>query len=159
MNQDGIDERRGSELRFGVRAKILRQIGFDSYAEYLASPLWKRIANAARARANFRCARCRQRGWQVHHRRYDLATMTGKVPGDLIVLCDECHVKEEKIENARVGLAARVAVPTSDLGHLYRPRVLANGRVRKARYASAAEREQRLAERRERKAKRNGVRP
>jgi hypothetical protein len=56
------------------------------------------------------------KGWQVHHRRYDAATMLGKVPADLVLLCDKCHQREERIENANVGLAARQGKPKVLLG-------------------------------------------
>lgn len=63
------------------------------YEKYLESEEWKRKALAAKQRANFQCALgTRHRGpFEVHHRTYE--RIGREAPGDLIVLCQDCHVR------------------------------------------------------------------
>ena len=62
------------------------------YKEYLQTPEWKERRQAAIERAGGRCQLCNSQGpFQVHHRTYD--NRGCELPGDLTVLCKECHVK------------------------------------------------------------------
>jgi hypothetical protein len=65
----------------------------DYYA-YIASPEWKRKADAAKERAGHRCQVCnagRDDGvkLEAHHRTY--ARLGHEKPEDITVLCNECH--------------------------------------------------------------------
>ena len=83
------------------------------YRTYLASPTWRRLRDAAKDRAGYRCDACSRlsvEGWRkvaqcpappwaydaftrclhVHHKTY--ARFGGRErPADLVVLCDACH--------------------------------------------------------------------
>jgi 5-methylcytosine-specific restriction endonuclease McrA len=65
----------------------------DSYREYLASPGWRAKAEAMLWIAGYRCQVCNthrdEATLDVHHRTYE--RVGGERPGDLIVLCRDCH--------------------------------------------------------------------
>src|SRR3989304_6980512 len=84
--------------RHGGRARLCRAPGeadmsSTAYEVYLDSPVWKKLAKAARWAAGYKCDQCGfTSGLHVHHQRYP------KVWGeetleDLIVLCGYCHSK------------------------------------------------------------------
>lgn len=61
-----------------------------SYRAYLNSPHWRMVRNDALKRASYRCNRCQsKRDLQVHHRTYQ--RLGAELPGDLEVLCFQCH--------------------------------------------------------------------
>lgn len=80
---------------YGARDVNLRTIGFASYADYLASPLWQAI------RARFigkgrQCLRCGRPATEVHHKRYSVDVLRGASSGaGLIAVCHECHKRCE----------------------------------------------------------------
>ncbi len=74
-----------------TRDESLKELGFSSYSDYLESPMWKAIQVRALERAKGKCACCGDRATQVHHRAYDVATMRGAVPKNLVALCRVCH--------------------------------------------------------------------
>jgi hypothetical protein len=64
------------------------------YYDYIASPQWKVRADAAKARAFYRCQVCnrgRDEGARLdaHHRTY--TRLGNERPEDITVLCHECH--------------------------------------------------------------------
>jgi hypothetical protein len=65
-----------------------------NYYEYIASPAWKRKANAAKEAAGYRCQVCnkgKDNGAQLdaHHRTYE--RLGNECPEDITVLCHKCH--------------------------------------------------------------------
>jgi hypothetical protein len=62
-----------------------------NYYEYIASPAWKRKANAAKKRAGYRCQVCNEGGvtLDAHHRTYE--RLGHERPEDITVLCRSCH--------------------------------------------------------------------
>jgi hypothetical protein len=64
-----------------------------TYQEYLASPAWKEKAEAEKERAGQRCQVCNMPRSKTildtHHRTYE--RLGHEEPGDLIVLCRDCH--------------------------------------------------------------------
>lgn len=61
-----------------------------TYTEYLKSPEWRKRADAALYRADYRCQICNSRySLQVHHRTYE--DLGNEDPIDLTVLCNKCH--------------------------------------------------------------------
>jgi 5-methylcytosine-specific restriction endonuclease McrA len=67
-----------------------QQASYGAYDEYLVSPEWRARRLAALERAGDRCQLCNRDGHlHVHHRTYD--RVGHEDPGDLTVLCDECH--------------------------------------------------------------------
>ena len=74
-----------------IRGRILITPAWSSYEEYLHSPEWDRTRRAARRRAKHRCQVCNTSKKQLdtHHRTYE--RLGSELPGDLIVLCRDCH--------------------------------------------------------------------
>ena len=67
-----------------------RALDFITYREYLESPHWEFVRDAALWAASYRCQLCRgQRDLQVHHNNYDC--LGDETPDDLVVLCKKCH--------------------------------------------------------------------
>jgi hypothetical protein len=64
--------------------------GKSDYEKYLQSDQWHRRTAQERS-INSRCSLCNRasRPLNVHHRTYE--RVGNERPGDLIVLCDECH--------------------------------------------------------------------
>ena len=61
-----------------------------NYHAYMQSPEWRRRREAALQRAGHRCQVCNgSENLQAHHRTYE--NLGNELPGDLTVLCDECH--------------------------------------------------------------------
>ena len=67
-----------------------RELAAMPYREYLETPEWQARRKAALKQAGYRCQVCnRSRELHVHHRTYE--RRGAELPGDLTVLCDECH--------------------------------------------------------------------
>lgn len=66
-------------------------LGFERYDDYLKSPLWADIRERVLLRDNRACVVCKRDATHVHHRRYDIATMTGKNINMLVSICAGCH--------------------------------------------------------------------
>lgn len=70
---------------------LLRQLGFDSYQEYLISPLWIEIRNRVLRAAKHRCLYCGERATQVHHEFYTIESLRGDSVWGMAASCPECH--------------------------------------------------------------------
>jgi hypothetical protein len=69
---------------------IVRILRAMPYADYLQSDHWKIVRADALARAGERCQLCNSHvKLNVHHRSY--LNRGNEQPGDLIVLCNDCH--------------------------------------------------------------------
>lgn len=66
----------------------LAELGFDSYADYLASPHWQERRKVAGDAADWKCA-CGKRATQIHHRSY--RNVGQEKPNDLRAVCAGCH--------------------------------------------------------------------
>lgn len=78
------------------RDEALKIIGFDSYADYLASSLWEWIkSNLVNDASANECYCCKSRtGLAWHHRNYSMRVLVGNFsnsPPVVIRLCSECH--------------------------------------------------------------------
>jgi len=73
------------------RDHVLQVLGFESYEQYLLSPLWRRIRKKAMEGNGGTCIACGKRAAAVHHTSYDLPTMTGENLNGLVLVCDTCH--------------------------------------------------------------------
>lgn len=62
-----------------------------NYRAYLKSPLWAKIRRRVLRRDQHRCQSCGGRARQVHHGRYDDATLSGETLEHLFSLCGRCH--------------------------------------------------------------------
>lgn len=70
----------------------LKELGFDSYSKYLASPHWKgvRVDYESSDLPQF-CLGCKSNRFELHHRTY--TRLGNEKLVDLIPLCRECHKK------------------------------------------------------------------
>lgn len=69
----------------------LRRLGFESYADYLASPLWARIRAAVMKKAGGACVDCGEKATQAHHERYTFENLRGERTDGIVALCRDCH--------------------------------------------------------------------
>lgn len=73
------------------RNMTLRRMGFASYEDYLASPLWKSIRKRVMKAAKGRCHICGDPANNVHHTSYKQKILEGKTLAGLVPLCRTCH--------------------------------------------------------------------
>src|SRR5690606_23726711 len=73
------------------RQVILRQLGFNSYREYLESDLWQGIRERVFEKQGANCKRCGERATQIHHRRYSHDVLSGESLSGLTPICRSCH--------------------------------------------------------------------
>lgn len=87
QHRQDIDDTILSEFAKRARRRILRAM---PYAEYLQTDHWKIVRADALVRAGERCQLCNSKTkLNVHHRTY--TNRGNEQPGDLIVLCNDCH--------------------------------------------------------------------
>jgi hypothetical protein len=84
-------------------------MGFASYGDYLKSDLWLSIRRRVLAEQP-RCYACKRKAWQVHHRRYDGATLRGEVLSGMVAVCKRCHSAAERRRGRKVALGQANAV-------------------------------------------------
>ena len=64
-----------------------------NYYDYIRSEEWRDKAEAAKARAGYRCQVCNtpdsMAGLEAHHRTYE--RLGNELPEDITVLCGDCH--------------------------------------------------------------------
>jgi hypothetical protein len=63
----------------------------NGYREYLKSDEWQQIRARVLGRDGGRCLACGERASQVHHMKYNEATMRGATLIHLISICGDCH--------------------------------------------------------------------
>jgi uncharacterized CHY-type Zn-finger protein len=90
--RQGDRERRlGKGNTYRSRNAYLREIGFASYAEYLASDLWKSIRELVFKVKGRQCFLCGKAANQLHHNRYRPCDLLGKKLRHIHPICGECH--------------------------------------------------------------------
>ncbi len=78
--------------QYAQRNRLIRtHCGFDTYAAYLASDLWKSIRRSVLKADKATCRCCGRNATEVHHIRYTVKNLTGKSRKHLISICRECH--------------------------------------------------------------------
>lgn len=88
-------------LLIGLFSKRKREI---DYYEYIQSPQWKHKADAAKKAAGYRCQVCNSGKddgaiLDAHHRTYE--NLGHEKPGDITVLCRDCHELYETSKRTR----------------------------------------------------------
>jgi hypothetical protein len=79
-----------------------RELGFNSYDDYLASPLWRGIRQRVYDLRGRVCLKCKKRpGTQIHHTDYELETMRGERIDTLEPICGECHQREHGLDGRK----------------------------------------------------------
>jgi hypothetical protein len=72
------------------RDRVLTEMGYSSYKEYLAGKVWSEIRIRQIKKQSW-CTGCGRKACQVHHLRYDKATLSGKSSRFIVSICDKCH--------------------------------------------------------------------
>ena len=89
---------------YASRNFTLKKLGFNTYKDYLKSPLWKRIRAKVLTHANYTCEICRSKANQVHHSRYHRNDLLGKTLKFLHALCEDCHYNVEFKKGEKLSL-------------------------------------------------------
>lgn len=77
------------------RNVLLIQLGYSSYAEYLATELWIGIRAAVFKRDEHRCKLCGKDANVIHHVNYEETTLLGVTLDGMVSVCHDCHKKVE----------------------------------------------------------------
>lgn len=75
---------------YASRNDILRNLGYDSYSDYLTSPTWNAIREHILS-ATPDCLACGSPATQIHHIDYSKQTLLGNNHQSLVALCRTCH--------------------------------------------------------------------
>jgi len=76
---------------YRARDRKLKKLGFPSYAEYLASDLWKSIRARVFKRDGHKCRACGKPAANAHHYTYSRPGLAGLKIGTIWSLCRSCH--------------------------------------------------------------------
>jgi len=97
------------------RTKNLLLLGFETYLQYLRSPIWKRTSK--QVLHGQRCISCRRHRATVgHHASYDLATMRGERTDTILAVCRGCHKRAERFARQTLAPAEdRLNIVTAEL--------------------------------------------
>lgn len=83
---------------------ILKDLGFDSYKDYLASDCWRSIRSRALKKNGGQCVSCDKKATQVHHGNYERETLAGGCIKHLYPVCRSCH------KNAEIGKGGKRSI-------------------------------------------------
>jgi hypothetical protein len=81
--------------QYGQRNALLRELGFATYADYLASERWSNIREVVLKRDQWICTGCGDRATQVHHHSYAREVLLGSNLRPLSAICRRCHQQIE----------------------------------------------------------------
>ena len=90
----GFKLSKAAKIAYTDRRRFLSEVGFKSYQDYLASPLWARVRADVIARSPH-CEFCGATATQVHHSSYHPAVLRGEAMEYLHSVCHRCHFKGE----------------------------------------------------------------
>lgn len=88
-----------SKQTYQDRNKVLKDMGYKNYQEYLLSPLWVSIREKAFEEKGKKCCLCDNEATQVHHRGYSQEVLEGKSLKQLVPICYGCHKSVEFRDN------------------------------------------------------------
>lgn len=80
---------------YKIRDDILKNIGFQSYKEYLKSDIWKIIKDQAIIKFGIKCKICHNNTKIYHHTMYNEEVLSGNDISSLIPICNSHHYKIE----------------------------------------------------------------
>lgn len=117
---------------WNARQKALRELGYETYKQYLGSPLWRRLKQEALA-AHPDCWACGNIATEVHHSKY---TTQALLVGDgLVSVCRSCHQRASVKRNGSVRTAREATERLND----WRAAYLERERSRTATNQAAAD--------------------
>jgi hypothetical protein len=70
---------------------ILKEMGFETYADYLISSTWKKIKNRVRKAKGKFCVICRDKATEYHHLNYGKPDLLGDTIANIVPICNVCH--------------------------------------------------------------------
>lgn len=76
--------------KYGVRNRVLESMGFATYADYLASNVWKQL-RARKLSETPNCELCHQKAYFIHHASYGRKVLKGERTDGLVSICEPCH--------------------------------------------------------------------
>jgi len=76
---------------YAVRDRHLRGLGYESYSEYLLSPLWASIRARVYSLKGRTCRLCPHVAEVCHHQSYAPAVLRGDDITHILPLCRRCH--------------------------------------------------------------------
>jgi len=82
------------------RNRVIRSMGFNDYAEYLLSDLWKGVRSQVLSERPF-CEGCGKDATQVHHSAYRKKNLEGRDLRRLHSVCGGCHFSAEISQSGR----------------------------------------------------------
>lgn len=86
----------GFATTYKERDRLIAELGFDTYAEYISSELWLTIRKRVLDRDGWHCRFCGQRGSGiVHHIQYTKGNLSGSHLKHMVTVCSCCHRKVE----------------------------------------------------------------
>lgn len=83
--------KRNDGMSYSSRNRALKGLGFASYREYLASPLWADIKRRVYREQGDACWLCGGQATQLHHNRYHRKDLLGKRTRFIKPICRPCH--------------------------------------------------------------------
>lgn len=73
----------------------INALGYDTYQDYLLSPIWFAIREIVFQEKGRSCCLCGKYATQVHHDNYNTETMSGEDTSGLFPICKPCHHRIE----------------------------------------------------------------
>lgn len=88
------------------RNSYLKNMGFASYQDYLASDIWKGIREQVYATKGSLCFTCSGAATVLHHLRYSREDLLGETLENIVPLCRTCHHEFEFSAGVKVSLSS-----------------------------------------------------
>jgi hypothetical protein len=75
--------------------QILKELGYNSYGEYVSGVVWANVRDKVFREKGTRCLVCTRRATVVHHKAYSENVLRGVDITPLVPLCWDCHQRIE----------------------------------------------------------------
>jgi 5-methylcytosine-specific restriction endonuclease McrA len=90
--RNSTDYDRGESVNtYYHRDELLKKLGYQSYAQYLTSELWKQIREKVLQEKGQTCTLCSSKATVIHHNSYCEKALTGEYLTQMFPLCFKCH--------------------------------------------------------------------
>lgn len=89
--KQGVECDINAAQQYASRNRLLAEMGFASYVDYLESPLWNDIRKRVMSRDRSRCFGCGGSASQVHHQSYTKRNLAGDSLEKMVAICRPCH--------------------------------------------------------------------
>lgn len=82
-------------MNWNEQKKLLKELGYDSYRDYLSGIIWANIHDKVFEVKGKKCVICNRDGTVIHHRCYTESVIRGTDIAPLEILCWDCHNRIE----------------------------------------------------------------